>query len=237
MTSERKQTRKARGRSVQEEVEAKVQHIQPMNENQQAYIKSLVFNAISVGRGSAGTGKTYLAARVAANKYLRGEIDKIVIMRPLVGMGKSSGFWPGTIREKLEPYLLPIINNIKAVIGDAKFEADYKKGIDIQPMEAVRGMSFDERTFIIVDEAQNCTPDEIRSLVTRLEEGSQVAFCGDDKQKDIPGLSGIVYLCNLIQKNDIPKCGVTVFTPEDIVRSGLTRVFVELFEEEGAAPR
>ncbi len=232
-----KSARKPKKQSFQEERLVKAEHIQPKNENQNQYLKSLAINAVSVGRGSAGTGKTYLAARVAANKFLMGEIDTIVVTRPLVGMGKGSGFWPGTIKEKLEPWLLPILNNIKDVIGNGAYEAEYGKGIDIQPMESVRGRSFDSRTFLIVDEAQNCTPDEIRSLVTRLEEGSQIAFCGDDAQKDIQGVSGIKYLCDLIKKHNLPNCGVVEFTSDDIVRSGLTKLFVKIFDQEGAAPK
>jgi len=220
-----------------EEKENSIKPITAKNDNQKKYLDSLQKNTITVGQGSAGTGKTYLAARVASQKYLRNHVDRIVVMRPLVGMGRSSGFWPGTITEKIEPYLLPILNTIKAEIGINRYTAEYGKSIVIQPMEAVRGMSFDQRTFIIVDEAQNCTPEEIRSLVTRLEEGASIAFCGDDKQKDLKGLSGIEYLSSMIIKNNLPSCGVVKFTPEDIVRSGLTRKFVELFEKEGPCPQ
>lgn len=241
----RKRTRSTRNGAVKPEVrekfkedrEVKVQPILAQNENQKLYLHSLQYNTITVGRGSAGSGKSWCAASVAANKYLKGEIDQIVVMRPLVGMGKSSGFWPGTIRDKLEPYLLPILSTIKERIGTARYEADFGKNILIQPMEAVRGMNFSSSVYAIIDESQNCTPDEIRSLVTRLSTGAQAAFCGDDKQKDLAGLSGIEYLCNLIKKHKIDNCGVVEFTPSDIVRSGLTRVFVEIFEEEGPSPK
>ncbi len=211
--------------------------IVPRNDRQKAYHKSLLTNTITVGRGSAGTGKTYLAARVAAAKYLKGEVEKIVVMRPLVGMGASSGFWPGTIQDKIGPYVAPILSVLRESIGDHRYDNDFGDKIVIQPMEAVRGMSFKEKTFVIVDESQNCTPDEIRSLTTRLETGSQAVFCGDDRQKDLKGLSGIEYLCNLIKNRCIPECGVVEFTPEDIVRSGLTKIFVQIFDEEGPAPK
>ena len=241
----RKNTRKTRNGGVRQETkdkfkeerETKIQPILAKNENQKLYLHSLQFNTISCGRGSAGTGKSYCAASVAANKYLKGEIEKIVVMRPLVGMGKSSGFWPGDIRAKIEPYLLPILMTIKERIGAAKYEADYGKNILNQPMEAVRGMNFDQSTYVIVDEAQNCTPDEIRSLVTRLATGSQAAFCGDDFQRDVSGRSGIEYLSTLIKSHNIPNCGVVEFKSSDIVRSGLVRTFVEIFEKEGPAPK
>ena len=241
----RARTRKTRNGGVRQETkekfkeerESRIIPIQAKTENQKLYLDSLQKNAITVGRGSAGSGKSWCAASVAANKYLKGEVEQIVVMRPLVGMGKSSGFWPGDIRAKIEPYLLPILNTIKERIGSAKYEADFGKSILIQPMESVRGMNFSAATYVIVDESQNCTCDEIRSLVTRLATGSFAAFCGDDKQKDLQGVSGIEYLCNLIKKNNIPNCGVVEFTPQDIVRSGLTRIFVEIFEEEGPAPK
>lgn len=207
------------------------------NNNQKVYLGSLEKNTITVGKGSAGSGKTYLAASIAAQKYLKGQVNKIIVMRPIVSMGKSSGAFPGTIEEKMIPWLLPIFNHIKKQIGDKKFESDFGKNILIQPLETVRGASFEAGTAVIVDEAQNCTPDEIRSIVTRLEEGCMLAFCGDDKQKDIRGLSGITYLANLIKQHNIPECGVVEFTPEDSVRSGLTKRFVEIFDKEGAAPQ
>lgn len=202
-------------------------------ERQKTYLKSLQEDKLSIGKGSAGTGKTWCAASVAANKYLLGEIDTIVLTRPYVGMGKSSGFWPGTIRDKLEPYMLPMLNTIKERIGVEKFEADYGRGIIIQPLESVRGQSF-ENTFLIVDEAQNLSIEEARSLVTRMAEGSQIVFCGDDKQKDIQGISGIEYLSKLVKTRNLANCSVVEFTPADNVRSGLSKMFVEIFEAEGS---
>lgn len=181
------------------------------------------------------THNTYCAAAVAANKYLKGEISEIVVARAYVPMGKTTGFWPGTVEEKLLPFLTPILNVIKERVGANRYLAEFGKTIKIQPLEAIRGMSFPAGTFLIIDESQNLNVDEVRSIVTRLEEGSQVAFCGDDKQRDIRGVSGIVYLTNLIKKYNLPNCSVTEFTPKDIVRSGLTKAFVEIFEKEGSA--
>lgn len=185
--------------------------------------------------GFIATHNTYCAAAVAANKYLKGEISEIVVARAYVPMGKTTGFWPGTVEEKLLPFLTPILNVIKERVGVNRYLAEFGKTIKIQPLEAIRGMSFPAGTFLIIDESQNLNVDEVRSIVTRLEEGSQVAFCGDDKQRDIRGVSGIVYLTNLIKKYNLPNCSVTEFTPKDIVRSGLTKAFVEIFEKEGGA--
>jgi phosphate starvation-inducible PhoH-like protein len=215
------------------EEEHRVKPITAKNENQKKYLHSLQFDTVSVGKGSAGSGKTWCAAAVAANKYIKGEIFQIIVARAYVTMGKSTGFWPGTVEDKLMPFVTPILNVIKERVGDLKYQAEFGKTIKIQPLEAIRGMSFPAGTFLIIDESQNLLVDEVRSIVTRLESGSQVAFCGDDFQRDVKGVSGIVYLANLIKKHNLPGCTVTEFTPADIVRSGLTKMFVEIFEEEG----
>jgi phosphate starvation-inducible PhoH-like protein len=204
-----------------------------MNENQKKYLHSLQFDTVSVGKGSAGTGKSWCAAAVAANKYLKGEINQIIVTRAYVPMGKTTGFWPGSVEDKLAPFVAPILTTIKERIGAHRYEAELGKTIKIQPLEALRGMSFPSGTYLIVDESQNLNIEEVRSIVTRLETGSQVAFCGDDFQRDVPGVCGIVYLTNLIKKHELEGCTVTEFTSEDIVRSGLTKAFVKIFEKEG----
>lgn len=218
-----------------EQREGLIKPIIAKNENQKKYLDSLQKNTLTVGKGSAGTGKSYLAASVAANKYLKGEVNKIIVTRPIVGMGKSTGYWPGDITAKILPYVQPIMTTIKNRIGHAKFEADFGKSIILQPMESIRGMSFEAGTYLLVDESQNMTVEEVRSVVTRMEEGSFIAFCGDDKQKDISGVSGIVYLAEMIKNYNLPDCSVIEFTSDDIVRSGLTKRFVQIFEKEGSA--
>ena len=237
----RKRTRKTRNGGVKPEVkekfaeEHKAKPIIAKNENQKKYLHSLQFDTVSVGKGSAGSGKTWCAAAVAANKYLKGEINQIIVARAYVPMGKTTGFWPGSVEEKLMPFVAPILNVIRERIGESRYQCEFGKTIKIQPLEAIRGMSFPAGTFLIIDESQNLNVEEVRSIVTRLEEGSQVAFCGDDKQRDVQGVSGIVYLANLIKKHNLPNCSVVEFTPADIVRSGLTRAFVEIFEKEGSS--
>jgi phosphate starvation-inducible PhoH-like protein len=237
----RKRTRKTRNGGVKPEVkekfaeEHKAKPIVAKNDNQRKYLHSLQHDTVSVGKGSAGTGKSYCAAAVAANKYLKGEISEIIVTRAYVPMGKTTGFWPGSVEDKLKPFVLPILSTIKERIGANKYEAEFGKTIKIQPLEAIRGMSFPKGTFLIVDESQNLVVEEVRSIVTRLEEGAQVAFCGDDFQRDVKGVSGIVYLTELIKKHNLEGCGVVEFTSDDIVRSGLTKEFVKIFEKEGSA--
>lgn len=225
--------------SFQAERTARVRPITAKTENQKVYLDSLQKAAVTIGRGSAGTGKTWCAAMVAANKYLKGEIKKIVVTRPNVGMGKSTGFWPGTIEDKLRPYLLPILNTLEKVLGTSLYQADFGKKILIQPLETVRGMSYEPGTYIIVDEAQNTTVEEMRSLITRPEEGCQIVFCGDDSQKDVPGLSGITYMSRIIENHfiDDDQLNVINFTSDDIVRGGIVKRMVMIFDDEGPASK
>lgn len=239
----RNKTRKTRNGGVKPEIKEKFAHehqakpIQAMNENQKTYLHSLQYDTVSVGKGSAGSGKTWCAAAVAANKYLKGEVKEIIVARAYVPMGRTTGMWPGTLEDKLMPFVAPILNVIKERVGQGRFAAEFGKTIKIQALEALRGMSFQPGTCLIIDESQNLSVDEVRSIVTRLETGATVSFCGDDKQRDIVGVSGISYLANIIKKYNLPDCTVVEFTPADIVRSGLTRAFVEIFEEEGPSPR
>ena len=216
-----------------EQREGMILPITAKNENQKKYLDSLQKNILTVGKGSAGTGKSFLAASVAANKYLKNEVNKIIVTRPIVGMGKSTGFWPGGINDKILPYVQPILNTIKKRIGNQRFEAEFGKSILIQPLESIRGMSFEEGTFLIGDEFQNASVEEVRSIVTRLEENAFIAVMGDENQRDIQTASGIVYLADLIKEYNLPNCGVVEFTSDDIVRSGLTKRFVQIFESEG----
>lgn len=216
-----------------EERDNKAQPIVAKTENQKLFLKACATDAIVVGRGSAGVGKTYLAASVAANKLLKGDIDKIVMVRPYVQMGRSSGFWPGSIQDRMEPYFAPMLNVFKKRLGEGNFNNLYGKSILIQPMEAVRGMDF-ENTLLLADEMQNCTKEEMRCLVTRISEGSQFIFIGDDKQSDIKAHdSGLLYLVELLKKHSIPDTSVVEFTSDDVVRHGLVSRFVKIFDEEG----
>ena len=199
--------------------------------NQKIYLNHLDNKVMVVAKGHAGVGKTYLAAVVAAQKYLRGEVDTIIVTRPIVGLGKSTGFWPGTIEDKITPYLVSVLSTIKKCVGDAKFNADIGKNILIQPLEAVRGRSFDN-SFIIVDETQNTVPDEIRALTTRLGENSQIVFCGDSSQSDIRGQNGLDYLVDILGRYQLDEVGVVEFTADDVVRSDITAKFAKIHEKE-----
>lgn len=216
-----------------EEAQERAKSLVAKNENQKQYIKALQTKTLVAASGAAGTGKTFVAAAHAALLLLEGKIDKIVLTRAYVTMGKSVGLFPGGIREKLEPFLKPMMNTIKEYLGDGKFECDLNSGkIQIFPLEAIRGMSF-ENAIIILDEAQNTTPDEMKSITTRIGENCQLICCGDTKQKDVKGKSGLEFIEEIIYTNDLYEAAVIHFTSDDIVRSGLVRELVKIYDALG----
>lgn len=201
-------------------------------ENQKKLLKSFEENIISVASGDAGSGKSYLAGHWAAQQLRLGKTEKVIITRPYVTMGRSTGLWPGTVEEKLKFFLLPILNNIADQLGTT---ADYelKKGnVQIHPLEAIRGMSF-ENCIVIVEEFQNTTPEEVKSIVTRLGDNTKLLITCDKKQSDIKGYSGAQYLEDIVDKYNIGDVGIINFTHHDIVRSGIVKEFVMAFDKEG----
>ena len=215
----------------QDERDNKAQPIVAKTSGQRIYLKALQSKILVVPTGSAGTGKTFIAAAHAANRLIKGEVESVVLTRPYVSMGRSSGLFPGTVYEKLEPYLKPILNVLKARLGDNDYDSRVRaQRIVIQAMEAIRGMSF-ENCVLIIDEAQNTTPEEMKSIVTRIGENCQVILCGDPAQTDIKGQNGLDFICNIIRKHSIEEAQVIEFYPEDVVRSGITRRFVQIFDK------
>lgn len=222
---------KRRSPKYAEERENKAQPIVGKTANQVKYLKALLRNILVVPTGSAGTGKTYIAAAHASNRLVKGEVDSVVLTRPYVAMGRSSGFFPGTVQEKLEPYLRPMLNVLKDRLTSNDYDSRLRAGrISIQPMEAIRGMSF-ENCVLIVDEAQNTTVDEMKSIVTRIGENCQVILCGDPRQTDIKGQNGLDFIAETILKHNVQDAAVIEFFPEDVVRSGITRQFVQIFDK------
>lgn len=215
------------------ERKSKIVNIVPMNEAQASFLEGLRSDVLIVGNGSAGTGKTYISAAHAANKLLSVGNHKIIVSRPYVAMGKSAGLLPGTLEEKLAPYLAPILTVLKESLGTTKYNADFGKTIQVQLLEAIRGMDFQNCT-VIIDEAQNLTIEEIKSVVTRIGRDCQLILVGDSYQSDLKtGESGLEWLCDIVGKYKIKEASVTRFTSKDIVRSGICKTFVEIFDKEG----
>lgn len=208
----------------------------PRNDNQKILLDLLRQHTLVAATGSAGTGKTILACWHAAKKLHHGDVKKVVLIRayqPLAG--RSIGFLPGSLDEKLMPYYQQMIDYFEDYLGKATTEIHLKqKTIEICSLETIRGRSW-ERAIIIVDEAQSLFVPEVQALVTRIGEGSQMIFCGDNSgtQTDVRiGTDGLTYLEQLVLRYDIADVGFVKFSKDDIVRSGITRDFVVAFEDE-----
>ena len=219
----------------QEHRKHNVKHIVPKSTNQAKYLESLQHNQLVIACGPAGCGKTYLAACFAANELQLGNIEKVIITRPNVTLGESSGFLPGTSTQKLMPFCRPMIEAMRNQMGSEAFECNFGEeigsNISIQALEHIRGMSFDN-CILIVDEGQNTSVAEVKSIVTRIGENCQLIFCGDPKQHDMDGDSGIEFLKYMVGKYNISNADIVEFSSSDIVRSGICKDFVLAFEQE-----
>jgi phosphate starvation-inducible PhoH-like protein len=198
----------------------KVKILTSKTENQKNYIRGIVENDIIFCSGPAGSGKSYVAAGMAAQHLYRGDIERVIITRPLVCTGKEIGALPGELQEKISPYLVPMRENFKHFLGPVNYNDLYQLGkISFQPLEMMRGMTYHD-TYMILDEAQNCTYDQIKMFITRMGQNSKVLINGDLNQTDLHrGRSGLescmskldnidgIAICNLthedIQRNDI----------------------------------
>lgn len=221
---------KRKNPKFEEEREQKAQPIVAKTTNQKIYLKALREKILVAATGSAGTGKTFIAASHAANRLVKGEVDSVVIARPYVTMGKSVGLFPGDVKDKLEPFLKPILTVLQNRLGFNDFSSRVRAGrIAIQPLEAIRGMSF-ENCVLIIDEVQNTTPEEIKAIVTRIGDNCQVILCGDPAQTDIKGENGLDFIVKIIKDYCVEESESITFYPEDIVRSGITRRFVQIFD-------
>jgi len=206
--------------------------ILPKTENQSKLITAIKQSKQVLILGPAGTGKTYVTATCAADLYTLKEIDKIVITRPHVAVGKDIGYLPGTLEEKAQPWALPVLDVLVKHLGKGAVDTALKGGnIEVATLALMRGRSF-ENAFIIVDEAQNIEIPEIKMLLTRVGEGSTIVLNGDIQQSDLKGTSGLAKIIHLAKKHmlDVP---VVEFGIEDIVRSGICAEWVKVFMKEG----
>lgn len=191
--------------------------------------------------GSAGTGKSMLAAYRAGTQLREKRVDKVVLMRPAVATGKSIGLLPGEIEEKMAPYFRQTLIHLRKFLGPGNYFENKK--IEMFPLEYARGSSF-ENCIVIIEESQNLTAEEFELMLTRLGDNCQLIFTGDTKQHDLRGESGLKTTIALIEKmreyqpfylddDDMDQIdngiGIVEFKPEDVVRSGLTRAFVKMY--------
>jgi phosphate starvation-inducible protein PhoH and related proteins len=203
----------------------------PRNENQAIYIKALEDSDQVIVFGPSGTGKTYVVSTFAANLYHLKVIDKIVITRPHIAVGKEIGFLPGTLEEKAAPWALPVLDVLEKKLGKGVVETAIKAGnIEVAPLALMRGRSFED-AFIICDESQNITFHELKMLLTRVGDGSKLVLNGDVMQSDLKEADGLTKVVHIVKKHMLP-VPIVEFGVNDIVRSSMTKLWVETFIKE-----
>jgi phosphate starvation-inducible PhoH-like protein len=204
---------------------------------QAEYIAAIATHEQVFSTGSAGTGKTFIAASMAADALREGLIRKIVLARPMVAAGgEEPGAFPGGVEQKIAPWVIPFTEIIERRIGKQAFQAALKDGrIEIVPLGMMRGRTFDQ-AYIILDEAQNASLNLLKMFLTRVGEGSKVIVNGDIEQTDLGSASGLRIVLGMIagQQLDVP---VIEFTDADVVRSGICRMWATAFRthEKAAA--
>lgn len=216
--------------------------IETLTQKQASYVAQLAKHDCVVATGPAGTGKTYIACAFAGQALFNRDISEIVLTRPTVGVaGKTMGFLPGDAKRKMAPWARPLVEAFKANMGAKRLEEAQNAGqIKIEALEHIRGLTFDN-CVMIIDEAQNTTPGEMKAFLTRIGDNSRVIVCGDDRQSDLhPTENGLAYVLRAIRNGYVQGVGVTTFTHADTVRSDLCRMWAEAFdalEDENADPK
>jgi len=196
----------------------------PKNESQRLYKESLEESTLTIGAGPAGSGKSFIAMSVAVSKLLSNQVSKVVITRPVCEAGENLGFLPGTFEEKIQPYLLPLLDALNDLVGPTMSKKLLDSGkIEFAPLAYMRGRTFNN-CYVILDEAQNTTVEQMKLFVTRIGEYSQFAINGDDTQSDLRGGSenGLRWISRKlagVSRN----INVIRFTNQDCVRSEIVR--------------
>ena len=204
--------------------------IKALNPTQADYLSALRKSPQVIVLGPAGTGKTWLAATHAADQLRNRRISQIILTRPNVPCGRSLGFFPGSMEDKFAPWAQPVAQAIKDRIGKAAYDIAVKNGgIELVPFEVMRGRSW-SNAFVLLDEAQNCTPAEIKTFLTRIGDDCTVVVNGDVSQCDLTADSGLRVVIDMIRGQELP-VPVIEFTRGDIVRSGVCAMWVNAFEE------
>jgi len=188
-------------------------------ENQKEYIRSIIENDITFCTGPSGTGKSFIAAGIAAEHLLKDKVETIVVTRPLICTGKDIGSLPGELGEKIKPYLQPMEENLKFFLGRDRFGLYYNnRRIKFEPLETMRGATF-HNSYMILDEAQNCTLEQIKMFITRMGEKSKVMINGDTKQTDLYNTNGLNFCLDRLK--EIKGIGICKLDYQDIQRNGI----------------
>jgi phosphate starvation-inducible protein PhoH and related proteins len=205
------------------------QPLSPRTRAQKHYIDAITHNALTFGLGPAGTGKSYCAGALAAEAMQSGQIERIIITRPAVEAGESLGFLPGDLDEKFAAYIDAFKEILSERMGAGTVKYLMRHGrIVALPLAYMRGRTFGADSFVILDEAQNTTPAQMKMFLTRLGEGCKVVVNGDIHQSDIAGPNGLWDAVNRLR--DLPNVAIHTFHRDDIVRSGLVRDLIDRYE-------
>lgn len=209
--------------------------IKPKTVGQQNYIEKIKKNTIVFGVGPAGTGKTFLAVAMAVTALKQKQISRIVLTRPAVEAGEKLGFLPGDLHSKIDPYLRPLYDALGEMLGNESFQKHLEKGtIEIAPLAYMRGRTLDD-AFIILDEAQNTTPEQMKMFLTRLGNNSKAIVTGDVTQIDLPYIkkSGLIEAIEIL--DDIDGISIFRFTHKDVVRHPLVQKIILAYEKNQKA--
>ncbi len=205
--------------------------VKPKTLGQKKYVDAIKNDMITFGLGPAGTGKTYLAMAMAITSFKQNEVNRIILTRPAIEAGEKLGFLPGDLQSKIDPYLRPLYDALYEIMGADSFIKNSEKGlIEVAPLAYMRGRTLDN-AFIILDEAQNTTPAQMKMFLTRIGFGSKVVITGDSTQKDLPAgaVSGLDVAVNVVK--DLEGISICTLTSRDVVRHPLVQKIVKAYDD------
>ena len=211
-------------------ITSKGKPVKPKTLGQTKYIEAIKSNTITMGVGPAGTGKTYLAVAMAVTAFRAKEVNRIILTRPAVEAGEKLGFLPGDLQQKVDPYLRPLYDALFDMLGAESFQRHQEKGgIEVAPLAYMRGRTLDD-SFIILDEAQNTTPEQMKMFLTRLGFNSKMVVTGDITQIDLPEgkKSGLVEAVRILK--NIDDIATIRFSEKDVVRHRLVQDIIKAYE-------
>lgn len=213
-------------------ITSKGKPVKPKTLGQKKYVDSIRNNTITLGAGPAGTGKTYLAVAMAVKAFRAKEVNRIILTRPAVEAGEKLGFLPGDLQQKVDPYLRPLYDALFDMLGAESFQKYQERGsIEVAPLAYMRGRTLDD-SFIILDEAQNTTREQMKMFLTRLGFGSKIVVTGDVTQIDLPDgkKSGLVDAMKILKNVD--DIAINIFTEKDVVRHKLVQDIIKAYEKQ-----
>ena len=213
-------------------ITSKGKPVKPKTLGQKKYIETIRNNTVTFGIGPAGTGKTYLAVAMAVTAFRAKEINRIVLTRPAVEAGEKLGFLPGDLQQKVDPYLRPLYDALFDMLGAENFQKHQERGdIEVAPLAYMRGRTLDD-SFIILDEAQNTTPEQMKMFLTRLGFNSKMVVTGDITQIDLPDgkRSGLKEAVRILK--NIEDIGIVRFNEKDVVRHRLVQDIIKAYEKQ-----